>query len=76
MIWKRIDMTTSGSIVQNALHPKSFNNIRIGEEKNILVQNVGTEQMMMMAMATTTRTKMMTTMRAYMKCEDDKQQVG
>ena len=26
-------MTTSGSIVQNALHPKSFNNIRIGEEK-------------------------------------------
>ena len=26
-------MTTSGSIVQNTLPPKSFNNIRIGEEK-------------------------------------------
>ena len=75
MIWKRIDMTTSGSVVQNTLHPKIFNNIRIGE-KNIHVQNVGTEPMMMMAMATTTRTTMMTTMRAYMKCEDDKQQVG
>ena len=34
MIWKRIDMTTIGSIVQNILHPKSFNNIRIGEKKH------------------------------------------
>ena len=46
------------------------------EKKNNNIQNLGTEQMMMMAMATKTRTKMMTTMRAYMKCEDDKQQVG
>ena len=67
-------MTTSGSVVQNTLPPKNFDNIRIGEEKNIHVQNVGTEPMMMMA--TRTRTKIMTTMRAYMKCEDDKQQVG
>ena len=69
-------MTTIASIVQNALHPKSLIILELEKKKNILVQNVGTEQMMMMAMATTTRTKMMTTMRAYMKCEDDKQQVG
>ena len=65
-------MTTIGSIVQNTLYPKSFNNIRIGE-KNIHVQNVRTATSMT---ATMTRTKTMTTMRAYMKCEDDKQQVG
>ena len=66
-------MTTSGSVVQNTLPPKNFDNIRIGEEKNIHVQNVRTATLVM---ATTTRTKTMTTMRAYMKCEDDKQQVG
>ena len=54
-------MTTSGGIVQNIRRALII--LELEKKKNIYVQNVGTEPMMMMA--TRTRTKIMTTMRAY-----------